>query len=181
MKIGGEEYVLRYEVDLDSKYTLYNWVTRFNLSCSPYLTISLFGMVFFFGFTLSTFVAPRLNHFYGPRKLFLAGMAINLVIKILTLLLPNAWPGTVPTMYLLLFVNGTMQIPRLMSGQIYMCDFLPRANQSFCIAAWQAIDSSVFIIVSIAYWKVTRNSQNLILMSIAQNLLFLLVATLCLP
>ena len=79
-------------------------------------------------------------------------MWANLILKIVIINLPDNWSGDVKMTYLLLFLNGLLTIPRLGAGTIYMCEFFPRASQSFRIALWLAVDTGVIFVISISYW-----------------------------
>ena len=68
-----------------------------------------------------------------------------------------------------------------MSGSIYMCEFIPKDNQSFRIAFWLAIDSTVIIVVAFSYWKLTKDSNDLIIFAILQNFIFLITCYWVLP
>ena len=52
--------IISYVIDNDSTITLVNWIDRFDLICSDSIIISLFGMLFFTGFAVSSLFVPKL-------------------------------------------------------------------------------------------------------------------------
>ena len=64
---GGE-----IDIDYDSERTLNNWMMRYDLICESSYLINGFGMSFFFGYVIGSFLLPTLSDKTGRRSNFLA-------------------------------------------------------------------------------------------------------------
>jgi len=62
---------VRWHIDWDNKDTLYNWMTHFELCCSPKIFISGPSMCFFFGFAVGVIILPALSDKNGRKAYFL--------------------------------------------------------------------------------------------------------------
>jgi MFS family permease len=63
-------------IDVDHKYSLNNWIERFDLECGAKWEIGLFGSMFFLGYISSCLIFPPLADAYG-RKKFAVGVCIQ--------------------------------------------------------------------------------------------------------
>jgi MFS family permease len=64
---------LRNNIDWTNKYSMINWIGKFDFYCGHAFEISLFGSLFFLGFICSTLIFPPLADTYG-RKIFVVGV-----------------------------------------------------------------------------------------------------------
>jgi len=62
-------------IDYDHRYSLFNWISRFDLECGMKFEIGLFGSMFFLGYISSCLIFPPLADAYG-RKRFAVGVCL---------------------------------------------------------------------------------------------------------
>ena len=65
---------VQYKVDTDNALSLHNWVTDYNMTCSPKYHFGLFGSLFFIAVVLSSLLFPPLADKYGRKIVCLMGI-----------------------------------------------------------------------------------------------------------
>ena len=61
---------IHWAIDKESPFTLENWMQKFDMVCSGKFVVSLFGMMFFTGFAVSSMVLPTLSDKFGRKRIF---------------------------------------------------------------------------------------------------------------
>jgi hypothetical protein len=67
---------VNWKVDMQSKYSLENWVQAFRMQCASKYEFGLFGSIFFLAVVISSTVFPALSDRIGRRPVCIVGVAI---------------------------------------------------------------------------------------------------------
>ena len=62
---------IQWEVDWDNKYSLHNWMTKYELHCENSFMISGPGLTLLFGFALGVIILPKWSEPKGRKNYFL--------------------------------------------------------------------------------------------------------------
>ena len=88
--------------------------------CEPSWKVGLLGTMFFTGWCATLLWVPRLADVYGRKKLFLIGMALNLVLLVAMLITSDLQVMTV-----IAFLFGCACPMRRDIGYVYMIEMMP--------------------------------------------------------
>ena len=79
---------MQWQRDDNDENSLDNWMKKYEMECDGSLTISLFGMMFFAGWAVSSLIFPRISDRIGRKFMFSISIFINIVVFTVMLTLP---------------------------------------------------------------------------------------------
>jgi len=88
--------------------------------------ISLFQMLFTFGFIFGQIFTPWLSDKYGRKKVFMFSSFVNLMTLIGIVLIPEMYEHAQALLYVLLLINGLVTAARTINGYTYIVEFFPQ-------------------------------------------------------
>ena len=89
----------------EDENSLDNWIKKYDMECDGSLTISLFGMMFFAGWAVSSLIFPRISDRIGRKLMFSLSILVNIIVFTLMLVLP-AKKSMVPVLITLMAIEG---------------------------------------------------------------------------
>ena len=109
-------------------------------------------MFLFIGITLTTLWLPSLSDIYGRKLFYAATMGAGLAIHLGMFFTPS-WT----LMIVLSFIFGLITPLRLQVGYNYLIEFWPKRSQINAGMIYMVLDSSVFMITTLYFWKISIN------------------------
>ena len=79
---------MQWQRDDNDENSLDNWMKKYEMECDGSLTISLFGMMFFAGWAVSSLIFPRISDRIGRKFMFSISIFINIAVFTVMLALP---------------------------------------------------------------------------------------------
>lgn len=135
----------------------------YDMDCQSEFVISLFGMMFFSGFSIGCLFLPALGDKNGRKKYFLGCIFINLIIFVIMLLLPNHQEKYMYVLIILMFFDGLQSGGRMTIGYCYMVEFAPENYHGMIGTVWDISESVVYIILTLYYRYVCKDWHYIIL------------------
>ena len=145
-----------WERDEDSSISLINFMLKFDMVCAGSFTISMFGMMLFTGFTLSSLVLPALSDKIGRRSIFLGCLLVNLIVLAILLIIPDQkeWVNFV---IFLFFITGLSLAGRASVGYCFMLECAPERYSSIMGSFWNISEGMVYIYATVYYRWVSKD------------------------
>jgi MFS family permease len=115
---------ISYKVDEESKNSIWNWMTQFNLYCEEdEYAVGIFGSTFFFGFLIGAAILLRLADIYGRKTMGLISLFFSFLF-----LVGLSMSDSIEMTYFLLFANGFFIAGRCGIFYILMMESIPEAS-----------------------------------------------------
>ena len=147
-----------------SPTTLTNFMTEWHLECQPSAYIAAAGESFLFGTVVGSFLAPYIINCFGQKNLVVASCIIKGSLNIVLLLLPKRvdlyWSADM--MFPILFLGTMANFVGLIAGYQLFCDYAPQRRHAIMGTLWMVGEGMCTVIVSIYYWKISKNWAYLI-------------------
>ena len=156
-------------INYDHRYSLFNWISRFDLECGMKFEIGLFGSMFFLGYISSCLIFPPLADAYG-RKRFAVGVCLQQALCFAALLfIPNQI-----VYYVAIFIIGFSVPSKAMIAYTHLMEFLP-GRVSTVSGLVFFIDGMVLVVSPLILEHVTKNTDLLLYIPFFINISGLLV------
>ncbi len=129
---------------------LHNWVTTFDLVCTPESQLSLLGMTFFITFTIGSMVWLALADKLGRKPIIFYGLLFHagIVLILLFVEFPEA-------IYIFMGLQGIQVATSCQVAYVLLLEMVPSSSRSFYCAALNAMDGGVSsILLPIFYYFV---------------------------
>jgi len=143
--------------DEESHHSLDNWIKKYNMDCTSHNIISLFGMLFFTGWAITSLIIPPLADIHGRKNIYVYLLCTNLFTYIVPMVLPGSSFEYVYIIIASFFINGLMAGGKTAVGYCYMLELLPEYKQTLFGTLWLIVDGSTFIFLTIYYRFISRN------------------------
>lgn len=167
--------------DETSQVTLDNFISRYNLECSGQVINSMFGMVFFAGFAIGSFILPSLSDQYGRKNFFIGALVTSLLCFVLIIMMPGEKIEYAYAIIFIFFVEGLQTAARAAIGYCLFCELSPKEYHSMMGTIWQCSEGLVYIYISLYYKYVSKDWYNITALATALNGLGVLLAITFLP
>lgn len=130
---------------------------KYNLVCANPFIISLFGMMFFTGFTLGSMFIPSLSDQYGRKWFFVTAILAQAFISGVILMLPGEDRFYVHIIIGLMFLQGICTSCRIIISAILQSDFSSAASNNAITTCWNIQDGLIFIWLTLYYKFIGNN------------------------
>jgi len=127
---------IAWRIDPSDEISLENWIVKYDLVCANPFLISLFGMMFFTGFTVGSLFIPNLSDKYGRKWFFVASILVQALTNVVIFMLPGQERRYVHMIIALMFVHGICSSCRITIGFCMQSDFSPTAYNSAISSFW---------------------------------------------
>ena len=127
-----------------------------NIECDSAFMVGLFGMLSFVGMCLGNLWTPKTLDKFGRRRALLVSQLIQLLCKIGVVLLPNFKDWSVNMYYVLIFINGSMQICKTTGCYNLMCEVAPMSTHTAMGTLWNMSEGTIFIILTIYFRFISK-------------------------
>ena len=159
--------------------SLNNWVKQFDLECAGPFWISLFGVLFWAGFAIFSFILPPLSDKNGRKSLFLGCVITNFVIFIVLLFLPenkfDTDPWTVYTVLGLYCALGCQAGGLTSIGYNYFMELAPSSYMSMMGTVWNVSEGAIYMYLTIYYAYIAVDWRYTIMFASAFNFVCILI------
>lgn len=125
--------------------------------CSGKVTISMFGIVFFIGYTLGAFTLPPLADKYGRKSTTLLTMVAFVVDLTLILVLPTGDHQMIYVIIGSMFFQGLGTALRHAAGYCYLLEFFPSEDADFVGSAFFICDGATYIWLSLYFLYISKD------------------------
>ena len=124
--------------------------------CAGGFTISLFGMLFFAGFAISSLIVPVLSDKYGRRNIFLWSIFTSWVVLAVLLILPSGYNWIYFIIFLFL-ITGLQSSGRTSIGYCYFMEIAPERYGSYLGTGWNMSEGMVYIYLTIYFRWISKD------------------------
>ena len=167
--------------DMSDSISLRNWMYYQDILCDSSFLVGLFGMLNFIGMCQATLWSPRLLDKFGRKRVLLYSEFVQILCKIVIVMLPNDREWTVNMYYILIFVNGSMQICRANGCYNLMCEVAPASTHTAMGTAWNMLEGLVFIILTLYFRFISKEWRWSIVIGIIYGIIGYSILLLVLP
>lgn len=141
----------------DSDVTLNNWILKYDMDCYSKFDISLPGMMFFTGWTISSVFLSSLGDKYGRKCLYTVTLYNSMLSMIVCLLLPGHDKKYFYVVCATYFSSGFSTGGRTSTGYVFMTELLPEDWKNLSGTLWGIFEGSVYIYLTLYYRFFSKN------------------------
>eukprot|EP00347_Sterkiella_histriomuscorum_P001230 403372829 len=156
-------------INTDHKYSLLNWIERFDLECGQKFEIGLFGSMFFLGYISSCLIFPPLADAYG-RKKFAVGVCVQQALCFVALLYIHSQM----VYYIAIFLIGFSVPLKAMIAYTHLMEFLP-GRVSTVSGLVFFLDGMVLVVSPLILEYVSKNTDVLLYIPLFINISALII------
>ena len=144
--------VLSYHPNMELKQSYQNWISHYNLTCTPGGYIGLIGSCFFTGWIITLIFIPRISDLNGRQKLIMYG---NIVCTLAYALLFISHSYVV--LIISMTIMGMMSTIRAQIGTIYLYESLQKHAFVLTYTIFMALEGAAGVFVSLYFMYVSKN------------------------
>eukprot|EP00347_Sterkiella_histriomuscorum_P005881 403354919 len=161
-EICGSRNSINYRIDQTNEYSLQNWITQLDLTCTDSFKISLFGTLDFVGQLISSIVMPPIADKYGKKYFTITATYLQIIMYIMMLVFSRS----TSLYYLCTFIFGVLFISKNYITYAHMVDMVGTERVSSYTSVLFCVDSMIFIVCPVILKFISRNTEIFLYMSL---------------
>ena len=143
---------IQYRINEESRASLQNWVSEYDMTCASKSKFGLFGSLYFAAVVIGSLTFPPLADRVGRRPVTLTGIAIAGIAQSCMLVSPS-----LNFTYALVFIAGLTMPMRVFTGYIYSMEFLPIRHTELATALTLGFDGLGLALASLYFMYVSKD------------------------